>query len=212
MLVVKDLNFSYNEIKPVDSFSYKFEKWKIYGIFGKSGLWKSTLARLLSGFLKPLSWSICLDNKIIDSPSKNILYLSQKNDVFYRLTIYQNLYLLCHNKENVDVVLKQIWLYDYKNKFPKELSGGMIKRLSFGKALLLKTKVLILDEPFVHLDLYAKKELFILLADLHKFNSGIIIILISHSRNEMKIANNLIIFKEKINNLYREKLKQKNMI
>ena len=50
------------------------------------------------------------------------MYISQKNDIFYRLTLYDNLYILCHDAEKVVIVLKQVGLYDYIYKFPNELS------------------------------------------------------------------------------------------
>jgi len=207
MLLINNLDFGYYKNKIIDGFSYKFEKWKIYGIFWKSWLWKTTLAKIISGFLKPFEWNVTLENKVILCPSKEIIYISQRDDIFYRLTVYQNLYLLCHNKKKVQETLEKIGLIDYENKFPKELSWGMIRRLSFARILLLKPKVLILDEPFIHLDIKAKEKLIEILLNLQKINKWMILILISHSVSEMTIADKLIIFENKINNAYRESFK-----
>lgn len=204
MLLIKDLSFSYDEDNIINRFSYQFEKWKIYGIFWKSWLWKSTLARVLSGFLNPSEWIEMLHQKKISSPSKDIIYISQRDDTFYRLTVYQNLYILCHDKKRVEDILEKVDLVAHKNKFPKELSWGMIRRLSFARILLLRPKVLILDEPFVHLDIKSKEKLIGILLDIHKINKWMIIILISHNINEMKITDILISFKNSIDWRYKK--------
>jgi len=205
MLRIQNLTFGYDENKIIDNFSYKFETWKIYGLFWKSWLWKSTLARLITWFLSPSAWIISLENKNISSPSKDIFYVNQKDDIFYRLTLYDNLYILCHDAEKVEIILKKVGLYDYMHKFPKELSWWMVKRLSFARVLLLHPKVLILDEPFVHLDIFAKNDLLLLLSHVHNLNDDTIIILISHSMQEMKIVDKIILFKHKIDSFYKEK-------
>jgi len=205
MLLIKNLNFRYGENKIINGFSYQFETWKIYGIFWKSWSWKTTLARVMSGFLKPSEWIEMLDQKKIVSPSQDIIYISQRDDTFYRLTVYQNLYILCHDKKRVEDILEKVDLIAHKNKFLKELSWGMIRCLSFARILLLMPKVLILDEPFVHLDVKAKKKLIDILLDIHKINKWMIIILISHNISEMKITDTLISFKNSIDRTYNEK-------
>ena len=162
MLVIKDMSFSYplwdnNKKKIVDNFSYTFEKWKTYGIFGRSWLWKSTLARIISWFLSPSDGSIKVNDKIVKKPNKDIVYMNQKDDIFYRLSVYENLYLLCHDKKKVENVLHSLNLLEYANYYPKHLSWWMIKRLSFARVLLIQPSVLILDEPFVYLDTSAKR-------------------------------------------------------
>ncbi len=204
MLLIKNLSFGYDDDKIIDGFSYQFEKWKIYGIFWKSWLWKSTLARVMWWFLQSFEWDISLDQKKVISPSKDIMYMSQKDDIFYRLTAYDNLYLLCHDKEKVDYALKAVGLYNCDDKLPKKLSWWMIKRLAFARILLLKPKILILDEPFVHLDIKAKEKLINLLLDMHNINRYMTIILISHNINEMKIADTILSFVGSINSIYRE--------
>lgn len=203
-MLIKNLSFWYGDNKIIDNFSYKFEEWKIYGIFWRSWLWKSTLARVMSWFLQPSEWIVILNNKQIISPSKNIFYMNQKDDIFYRLTLYENLYILCHNEREIDNILQKVGLYDYKNKFPKELSWWMIKRLSFARILILKPRILVLDEPFVHLDTEAKWGLMCLLLDMQKINKNMTIVLISHNIKEMKIAKNILKFKNSINNKYNQ--------
>jgi NitT/TauT family transport system ATP-binding protein len=206
MLSIKNIDFHYNNNieKIIDNFSYDFKKGKIYGIFWKSWLWKSTLARVISWFIKPTEGSIKINGSLITKPSKEIIYMNQRDDIFYRLTVYENLYLLCHDSKKVENILQKINLLEHKNYYPKHLSWWMVKRLSFARILLVQPKVLILDEPFVYIDWNTKKNLINLLIEIHKINKEMIILLISHNINEIKISNTVIVFKESINNDYLE--------
>ncbi len=206
MLSIKNIDFHYNNNieKIIDNFSYDFKKWKIYGIFWKSWLWKSTLARVISWFIKPTEGSIKINGSLITKPSKEIIYMNQRDDIFYRLTVYENLYLLCHDSKKVENILQKINLLEHKDYYPKHLSWWMVKRLSFARILLVQPKVLILDEPFVYIDWNTKKNLINLLIEIHKINKEMIILLISHNINEIKISNTVIVFKESINNSYLE--------
>ena len=204
MLSIKNLDFYYNDDNKliVNNFSYTFKGGLIYWLFWKSWLWKSTLARIISWFLKPIAGNIRLDKEFIKKPSKEIIYISQKDDIFYRLSIYENLYLLCHNKKKVEVALEKINMIEFKNSYPKTLSWWMLKRLSFARVLLIQPKVLILDEPFVYLDWKTKDNLISLLIDIKTQNPQMIIILISHSKKEMKIADKVLYFQDDINNAF----------
>lgn len=209
MLSLKNVSFVYdkgkkNEIDIIDDFSYEFEKWKIYALFWKSWLWKSTLARIISWFLSPLKGTVALSGNVIVSPSKDIIYISQKDDIFYRLTVYENLYLLCHDVERVEAVLKKVDLIKNRSHYPKHLSWWMLKRLSFARVFLLQPRVLILDEPFVYLDEHIKATLIKLLLDIHQNNKHMTTILISHDVGEIGISNTIISFDGNISNAFSE--------
>lgn len=205
MLSLKNVNFKYieGEANIVDNFSYDFEKWKIYAIIWKSGLWKSTLAKIMSGFLPGHSGYISLESNEIIKPSKKIIYINQENDIIDRLTVYENISILTENKKVVEYALIITWLYKNKSNYPKHLSGWMIKRLSFARALVVNPDILILDEPFVYLDHFSKKELKDILLHINNtFNTTVI--LITHDLEEALVAHKILYFESNIDVSYKD--------
>jgi len=125
-------------------------------IVGPSGCGKTTILSLIAGILKPSSGEILIE----ENKNNYIGYMFQRDHLFEWRTIWQNVILGLElqkkkNKENYDYVenlLKKYGLYDFKDKFPRELSGGMRQRVALIRTLALNPKILLLDEPFSALD------------------------------------------------------------
>ena len=138
----------------LNQISFDVKKGEIVAIVGPSGCGKSTLLNLISGLIKPDSGKIEINGKVG--------YMFQKDHLFEWRTVYKNITLgpeiakIKIEPEKIDQILKKYGLYDFKNHYPKELSGGMRQRVALLRTLALDPDILLLDEPFSSLDYQTK--------------------------------------------------------
>ena len=166
MLEVKDITFSFDkkEKKPlINNLSFKVKKGEILFISGKSGLGKSTLLDLISGFHdNNLIWTgkIYLNKLDITNASiqnKRIGYMLQDYFLFPHFNVKNNLIFSLpkqtrNKKEQVMNYLKQVNMVEFSNHYPSELSGGQKARIACLRAIISNPNALLLDEPFSSLD------------------------------------------------------------
>ena len=152
--VKKLYHTSSNEILALDSISFEINKGDFIAIVGPSGCGKSTILSLLCGLEKNS------DGKIIKDNNLKFGFMFQRDTLFDWMTIKDNCLLgayikKCVNDEIIkycEDLLKSYDLYEFKDSYPKELSGGMRQRVALIRTLLLKPDILLLDEPFSALD------------------------------------------------------------
>lgn len=198
---IKDLSFSYHtltgETKVLNHISFSVNEGEFVSIVGPSGCGKSTLLSLLSGMLKMESGEIIFANT---TPPK-MGYMLQRDHLLDWRTIYQNTILgLEINKlltqENITYVndlIKEYGLWEFKDKKPNELSGGMKQRVALIRTLSLKPEILLLDEPFSALDfqtrLIVSKDISNIIRKEHKTA-----ILITHDISEaIRLSDKVIV-------------------
>lgn len=137
--VLKDINFSMNE-------------GEILTLLGPSGSGKSTILNILTKLLKPTNGEVIING--------SIGYMFQKDHLLEWRNIMDNLTIGLEIQKNknpktiqrVETLLKTYGLWEYRNMYPKELSGGMRQRVSLIRTLAVNPDVLLLDEPFSALD------------------------------------------------------------
>lgn len=183
VLEVKNISFTYEgEGILIDNISFSLEKNEFLSIVGSSGCGKSTIIKLIAGIEKA-------DTGNISGLSTG--YMPQKDLLLPWRTVLENILLpvelnkksLAEGKEKAEEYLKKLNLYEYKDKLPHELSGGMRQRVSFLRTLLTEADILLLDEPFSALDAITKEYLQKWLLDtLKEFNKSIVFI--THDINE----------------------------
>ncbi len=164
-LRLSDIGYTYHtlsgETDAIAHININLKPGEFVAIVGPSGCGKSTLLNILSGLLKTDTGSIIMDNKLYEEiPADAIGYMLQKDHLLSWRTIYKNitLGLEIQNKvtkealEHINYMLKTYGLWDFKDSYPRELSGGMRQRGALIRTLALSPKLLLLDEPFSALD------------------------------------------------------------
>ena len=156
ILEVKNICKTYQsqngEIEALKNISFDICEGEYISIIGPSGCGKSTLLSIISGLENKTSGEIYIDGKIG--------YMLQKDNLLEWRTIYKNVLLgLEIQKENtpenrsyVEELLKKYGLYEFKDKYPTQLSGGMRQRVALIRTLAIRPKILLLDEAFSALD------------------------------------------------------------
>ena len=205
MLEIKDITFSFDkkEKKPlIKNLSFKVKKGEILFISGKSGLGKSTLLDLISGFHdNNLIWSgkIYLNKLDITNASiqnKKIGYMLQDYFLFPHFNVKNNLIFSLpkqtkNKKEQALDYLKQINMVEFSNHYPSELSGGQKARIACLRAIVSNPDALLLDEPFSSLDKKTMKSFQKFLFDyVKKLNIPCIIVshrLVENVNNSMEL-------------------------
>ena len=203
MLEIKDITFSFDkkEKKPlIKNLSFKVKKGEILFISGKSGLGKSTLLDLISGFHdNNLIWTgkIYLNKLDITNASiqnKRIGYMLQDYFLFPHFNVKNNLIFSLpkqtrNKKEQVLNYLKQINMAEFSEHYPSELSGGQKARIACLRAIISNPNALLLDEPFSSLDKKTMKSFQKFLFDyVRELNIPCIIV----SHRLIKNLNNII--------------------
>ncbi|MDR3593586.1 ABC transporter ATP-binding protein [Clostridium sp.] len=166
MLEFKDVTFKYPEdnFMMLKDLSFSVEKGEFISVIGASGCGKSTIFRLINGLEKTQSGEIFINEKPIKNMKNYSAYMPQKDLLFPWRTIGDNLSLPMElqkigkneREKRIIEILKEVGLSDYKDKFPKDLSGGMKQRVSFARTILTGSELLLLDEPFSALDSLTK--------------------------------------------------------
>ena len=203
MLEIKDITFSFDkkEKKPlIKNLSFRVKKGEILFISGKSGLGKSTLLDLISGFHdNNLIWTgkIYLNKHDITNASiqnKKIGYMLQDYFLFPHFNVKNNLIFSLpkqtrNKKELVLNYLKQINMLEFSDHYPSELSGGQKARIACLRAIISNPNALLLDEPFSSLDKKTMKSFQKFLFDyVRELNIPCIIV----SHRLIKNSNNMI--------------------
>lgn len=162
------MNFKYNGGFSIEDLSFKIESNSIYALIGNNGVGKTTILRLLVGLLKPDSGSINILDHPVTRKKDDLWSIRQKvgflfqnpDDQLFAPTIEEDVGFGARNlkltekevHERVDWALDAVGLLDYKQSSPFDLSWGQKKRTCLAGLLVMKPKILILDEPFANLD------------------------------------------------------------
>lgn len=164
ILEVKKLSKKYqskeNEILAIDNVNFSIREGEFVSIIGPSGCGKSTLLSAIAGLIPKTEGEIFIDGEEITGITDKMGYMLQRDCLLEWKTILSNVLfgleikdkITKESKEYTENLLKKYDLYDFKDKFPNELSGGMRQRVSLIRTLSTKPKILLLDEAFSALD------------------------------------------------------------
>ena len=171
------------EIEALKDINFKIEEGEYVSIIGPSGCGKSTLLSIIAGLENKTSGTTYINGKIG--------YMLQKDNLLEWRTVLNNVFLgleiqrsnTPENKKYVIELLKKYGLYEFKDKYPNQLSGGMRQRVALIRTLAIKPKILLLDEAFSALDYQTR---LMVTEDIYKIlkNEGITALMVTHDISE----------------------------
>jgi ABC-type Fe3+/spermidine/putrescine transport system ATPase subunit len=172
MLQVQNISFGYNEKLIIHNINFEVLKGQNIAILGESGCGKSSLLKLIYGLYDLNDGRIFWNEKEVRGPKYNLIpgmpfmkYLAQDFDLMPYITVAENIgkYLSNTNTNQknarIQELLEIVEMTEYANVKPKFLSGGQQQRVAIARVLALEPEILLLDEPFSHIDNFRKNAL-----------------------------------------------------
>jgi phospholipid/cholesterol/gamma-HCH transport system ATP-binding protein len=220
VIEINNLRKSFGRQKVLINVSLNLFNGENLVILGKSGTGKSVLIKCIIGLLNGYEGTINVFNKDITSLKRKewnemrqkIGFLFQSGALYDSMTVKQNLEFplrrikknLTENgiREKVNEVLENVGLADALNKMPSQLSGGMRKRISLARTIILDPLIMLYDEPTTGLDPVTSDEISSLISDVQKKYKTSSIIITHDIRCALTIANRIIMLKD--GNIYKE--------
>ena len=182
--LTKDFYTKEGEMQVLSNISFTLFQGEILSLLGPSGSGKSTILNILTKLLEPTSGSVTING--------TVGYMFQKDHLLEWRSIMDNITLgleIMHKKndkksmERIERLLKTYDLWDFRNMYPKELSGGMRQRVALIRTLSVDPDILLLDEPFSALDYQTR---LMVNDDVYKIikNENKSVILVTHDLSE----------------------------
>lgn len=213
ILNLKDVGLTYfsqnGETKALNNITFSIDKNDFVSIVGPSGCGKTTILSIISGLIKPTKGTVLFNNKPMDKNEIGIGYMFQKDELFEWRTILKNIYLgleIQHklteaNKQYIDTLLKKYGLWEFRNRYPSELSGGMRQRVALIRTLATQPQILLLDEAFSALDYQTRLNV---CDDVYKIlkQENITSILVTHDLSEaISMSDKIIVLTKRPANI-----------
>jgi len=215
LLEIKNLGFRYGSNQVLTNINLNVEAGQFVALVGPSGCGKSTLFKTILGTHRPSEGQVLLNDKEIDGPTRNVGIVYQHYSLYDFLTTEHNIafgpkldrsslpyrfFRFWQWRKKYAEILKEsrALIIEYglegsENKYPKNLSGGMKQRVAIAQAVIMKPKIMLLDEPFGALDEITRHELQMMLLGFYHDNLKAIkcgqyppytIIMVTHELNE----------------------------
>lgn len=209
ILEVKNISKTYQakngEIEALKNINFDVNQGEYVSVIGPSGCGKSTLLSIIAGLEPKTSGEVYIDGKVG--------YMLQKDNLLEWRTIYKNVLLGLEiqkalteeNKEYVVELLKKYGLYEFRNKYPTQLSGGMRQRVALIRTLAIRPNILLLDEAFSALDYQTR---LMVTEDIYKIlkNENITAIMVTHDISEaISMSDRVIVLSQRpatVKNIY----------
>jgi len=209
LLELRDISKKYNQQSVLQRVSFNVNAGEVFGLLGESGSGKSTLLRIAAGLIDPDKGEVWLDNQksrlasdqlIPGHPDIKIVHqdynlsapLTVRENIAYALRYYEKTY----RDERVDELIQLCHLETVVNHPAKQLSGGEKQRTAIARALAEEARVLLLDEPFAHLDLPNRRRLIQTVRELAE-QTGTACIFVTHDATDaLSLSHRMGILRE----------------
>lgn len=207
VISVKNLTKKYKNLTAIDNLSFDVYEGEILGLLGPNGSGKSTTINCLLSLLNFEHGIIKIFNKEMTSESydikKDIGVIFQEVAVFEELTVYENIDYFCglyitdkkQRAEYIEDAIKLVGLEEFKKFYPKQLSGGLLRRLNIACGIAHKPKLIFLDEPTVAVDPQSRNNILDGIKKLRE--EGATILYTTHYMEEVELLCDRIIILDK---------------
>lgn len=180
-------------------------------LLGPSGCGKTTLLKIIAGFIAPSSGRVLVNGRRVAKPGADRCVVFQEDALFPWLTAAENIAFGLKGRLSrkalaveVDRYLEMVGLVPFRNYLPSQLSGGMKQRVALARVLILKPKLLLMDEPFGALDAQTREEMQELLLELWR-ELGHTILFVTHDINEaVFLADRILVMNKNPGRVRRE--------
>ena len=207
MLKLEKINKSYNNQQILKDITINFRKNEFVSILGPSGSGKTTLLNIIGSLDKYDSGDLIINNKSTKSFTDKqtdayrnscIGFIFQNYNLISHLTIYENIEISLKLKgikkeirnKKINNILKEVGLFEYKNKYPNQLSGGQVQRVTIARALINNPKIILADEPTGALDSETSAQIMKL---IKKISKDKLVIMVTHNKKIAKDYSDRII-------------------
>jgi len=195
---VSNICKSYGDLKVLNNVTIDFPENKTTCILGPSGCGKSTLLNIIAGILDKDS------GEIMGFGDETISFVFQEDRLIEWKNVRDNLRLVLKGKMDkktieatIDKYLESVNLKEYKNYYPRDLSGGMKQRISILRAFIYPSRVLIMDEPFKSLDINNKRIVMDFLKRLKAMEKRTCILVTHDVEEAIALADRIVILSDK---------------
>ena len=210
MIKLNNIRHSYGTKTVLHDLNLNIEAKQLTCLLGGSGSGKTTILRLIAGLEIPQNGQVIIDKKIVTKNEKilvpphqrDIGFIFQDLALWPHFTVYKNLAFGLDErnekniKDKVANMLDFFGLQEYAKKYPHQLSGGQKQLVAISRSLVLKPKVLLMDEPLANLDVKLKRKMLEHIKNL-KHNFDLTIIYVTHDHKEaFEIADNIVVLNE----------------
>ncbi len=207
IIELKNINVSFDGDKILDDMSLSIGDGEFVTLLGSSGCGKTTTLRIIAGFLEPDSGEVFFDSKNMSGVppyKREVNTIFQRYALFPHYNVYDNIaYGLrvrkvpeAEIKTRVAEMLKLVNLEGFEKRSVSKLSGGQQQRVAIARAVILKPKVLLLDEPLAALDLKLRKDMQNELKNIQK-QLGITFIFVTHDQEEaLSMSDTVVVMNE----------------
>ena len=207
VIEIKNLTKQYKKNKAVDNLSFEVHKGEILGLLGPNGSGKSTTINCILSLLNFNKGNIKIFNKEMTPNSydikRKIGVVFQDVAVFNELTVFENIDYFCglyisdklKRKKYVEDAIKLVGLQEFKKYYPKQLSGGLLRRLNIACGIAHKPEIIFLDEPTVAVDPQSRNNILDGIKSLRA--NGATIVYTTHYMEEVEILCDRVIILDK---------------
>lgn len=207
VISVKNLTKKYKNLTAIDNLSFDVHEGEILGLLGPNGSGKSTTINCLLSLLNFEQGTIKIFDKEMTPESydikRNIGVIFQEVAVFEELTVYENIDYFCglyitdkkQRAKYIEDAIKLVGLEEFKKFYPKQLSGGLLRRLNIACGIAHKPKLIFLDEPTVAVDPQSRNNILDGIKKLR--DEGATILYTTHYMEEVELLCDRIIILDK---------------